>query len=45
MNSLLLAEDIGFTVRHRSIKIVGLIVALIACLGGDGCSTTQADLH
>lgn len=41
----LMAEEVGFTVRQRSIKPVDLLVSLIACLGGDGCSTTQADLH
>lgn len=41
----LMAEELGFTVRHRLIKPLELIIALIACLGGDGCSTTQADLY
>ncbi|WP_160174033.1 IS4 family transposase [Endozoicomonas montiporae] len=41
----LMAEELGFTVRHRLIKPLELIIAFIACLGGDGCSTTQADLY
>ena len=41
----LMAEELGFTVRHRLIKPLDLTIALIACLGGDGCSTTQADLY
>ena len=41
----LMAEELGFIVRHRLIKPLDLIIAFIACLGGDGCLTTQADLY
>ena len=39
------AEELGFTERHRDIEPLDLILSLITCLGGDGCSKTQADLH
>lgn len=40
-----IAEELGFTERHRDIEPLDLIMSLITCLGGDGCSKTQADLH
>ncbi len=39
------AEKLGFTLRHRDIEFLPLIISLITCLGGDGCATTLADLH
>ena len=40
-----MAEQLGFTIRQRNISPLGFILSLIAALGGDGNSTTQADLH
>ena len=34
-----------FTIRQRNIHPLDFILFLIAVLGGDGHSTTQADLH
>ena len=39
------AEKLGFTLRHRDVEFMPLIISLITCLGGDGCATTLADLH
>ena len=39
------AEEQGFTLRHRNVEFMPLIISLITCLGGDGCATTLADLH
>ena len=38
-------EQLGLTIRHRNINPLDFILSLIAALGGDGNSTTQADLH
>lgn len=40
-----MAEQLGFTIRQRDIIPLDFILSLIAVLGGDGNSTTQADLH
>ena len=40
-----MAEQLGFTIRLRNINPLDFILSLIAALGGDGNSTTQADLH
>ena len=40
-----MAEQLGFTLRQRNIHPLDFILSLIAALGGDGNSTTQADLH
>ena len=40
-----MAAQVGFTIRERNINPLDFILSLIAALGGDGNSTTQADLH
>lgn len=40
-----MAEQLGFTIRQRNIHPLDLILSLIAALGGDGSSRTQACLH
>ena len=40
-----MAEQLGFTIRLRNINPLDFILSLIAALGGDGNSTTQADLY
>ena len=40
-----MAEQLKFTIRQRNINPLDFILSLIAALGGDGNSTTQADLH
>ena len=40
-----MAEEVAFTIRLRDIKPTQFILSLIAALGGDGNSTTLADLH
>ena len=40
-----MAEQLGFTIRQRDIHPLDFILSLIAALGGDGNSATQADLH
>ncbi|WP_281180432.1 IS4 family transposase [Endozoicomonas ascidiicola] len=40
-----MAEQLGFTIRQRNIHPLDFILSLIAVLGGDGNSDTQADLH
>jgi len=39
------AEKLGLTQRHRDMEFLPLIISLLTCLGGDGCSTYLADLH
>lgn len=40
-----MAEQLGFTIRQRNVHPLDFILSLIAALGGDGNSDTQADLH
>ena len=40
-----MAEQLGFTIRQRNIHPLDFILSLVAALGSDGNSTTQADLH
>ncbi|OED50075.1 hypothetical protein ACH42_01465 [Endozoicomonas sp. (ex Bugula neritina AB1)] len=40
-----MAEQLGFTIRQRNIHPLDFILSLIAALGGDGSSRTQACLH
>ena len=40
-----MAEQLGFTIHQRNVNPLDFILPLIAALGGEGNSTTQADLH
>ncbi|WP_354011300.1 IS4 family transposase [Endozoicomonas lisbonensis] len=42
---LKMVEQLGFTIRQRNVHPLDFILSLIAALGGDGNSDTQADLH